>query len=415
MATHRRYVTGAFAIAAWSIAWSLPARAQGRPAGEVSLVLDYLPNREDTVEWRSRIFVEEKFEPAPSLRIVLSGFAEGLLAHRPPAGRVTDAILRVQDANIELTRGKLDVLAGFARVVWGKLDELQPTDVINPLDVSRFFFEGRNEARLPVALLRARVFATDDATIEGIYVPAFRPGRFDQLDEPSSPFNAAAGVEASRIEPAFTAENAQGGIRFSSTAGRVDWSVSAYRGFEPFGLFSAVQPTAPIRQSFPRFTMIGGDLEAVRGEWGIRGEIAAFLDDNFQSGDARIVDGQSFDAGAGVDRRAGQYTLSGTILYHHESYDAPLVAPEGVERSRSDVSFIASADRTFAREKYRGRVFAIYNPAETSGFVRGIGTASLHDNLAFEASLGWFIGSGQDLVGRFSSDDFAYIRLNYYF
>ena len=44
--------------------------------------------------------------------------------------------------------------SGFTRVVWGRLDEIQPTDVINPLDVSRFFFEGRAEARLPVALVR---------------------------------------------------------------------------------------------------------------------------------------------------------------------------------------------------------------------------------------------------------------------
>ena len=81
-------------------------------------------------------------------------------------------------------------------------------------------------------------------TFEGIYVPAFRRGRFDQLDEPSSPFNLAAGVAVIRDEPAFTFENAQGGIRISSTAARVDWSVSAYRGFEPFGFFTAV-PVAP--------------------------------------------------------------------------------------------------------------------------------------------------------------------------
>ena len=42
----------------------------------------------------------------------------------------------------ELTAGRLDVRAGFARVIWGRLDEVQPTDVVNPLDVSRFFFEG---------------------------------------------------------------------------------------------------------------------------------------------------------------------------------------------------------------------------------------------------------------------------------
>ena len=69
--------------------------------------------------------------------------------------------------------------------------------------------------------------------------------------------------------------------------------------------------------------MIGGDFESVRGKWGMRGEVAAFVEDNFQSPDLRVVTGHSFDAGVGVDRRAGDYTLSGTVLVHSESYDAP--------------------------------------------------------------------------------------------
>ena len=38
---------------------------------------------------------------------------------------------------------------------------------------------------------------------------------------------------------------------------------------------------------------------------------------------------------------------------------------------RSDASLIASADRTFAREKYRTRMFTVYNPTESSAFIRG--------------------------------------------
>ena len=423
MAWQTRRAAGLIA-AGLLVACSGSALAQSRPTGHVSLFLDYLPNRLDTVEWRSRVFVEEKIEPAPTLRLTLSGFAEALLARRPvPDGvgrelgtaRVTDGIFRVQDANLELTKGKLDLLAGFARVVWGKLDELQPSDVINPLDVSKFFFEGRNEARLPVALVRARVFIRDDVMFEGIYVPAFRRGRFDQLDESSSPFNLAAGVEAIHDQPAFTLENAQGGIRISSTAARVDWSVSAYRGFEPFGFFTANPISLVILESHPRYTMIASDFEAVRGEWGIRGEVAAFVDDNVQSADGRVVEGQSVEAGAGIDRRAGRYTFSFTALYHHESYRETVVTADGPERGRNDVSLIASADRTFAREKYRTRIFAVYNPAETSGFMRGILTASLRDNLSLEGSVGWFVSSGRDLVGRFSDDDFVYTRLKCYF
>jgi hypothetical protein len=379
------------------------------------------------------VFAEQKLEPSSQLRVTLSGFAEGLLARRPDSAQA--GTVRVHDANVEMRTGRTDLLAGFARVVWGRLDELQPTDVVNPLDVSRFFFEGRSEARLPVALVRARVFFTDAVSIEGVYVPVFRKGRFDQLDEDSSPFNLVAAETAVVCqaigcptlppvivdqEPDVSAGNAQGGARFSATTGRVDWSVSAYSGLEPFGLYR-VLPTASIAAEpltliavYPRFAMVGADFETVRGPWGVRGEVAFFPDDSFQSASLRVVEGSSIEAGAGVDRRAGEYRISGTMLFRRERHDTALQL-DSPELDRNDLSLIASADRSFGRERYHLRTFVVVNMLEGTGFVRGIGRADLRDNVALELSAGWFAGGGRDLVGRFEGNDFAYVRLKYYF
>ena len=405
--------------------------AQSTLSGHISLLADFLPNRDDTAELRARVFAEEKLEPSASLRVIVSGFVEGLLAKRsvpppglPEVGSQRDvrsaAAARVQDANVEWRSDRLDLLAGFSRVPWGKLDELQPTDVINPLDVSRFFFEGRTEARLAVALVRARLFARDDAVFEGVYVPAFRRGRFDQLEEDTSPFNLAVSARReSGFAPAVIEDrpgfgNAQGGVRFTATSGRVDWSVSAYRGFEPFGLVRIVAP-ATVERIHPRFTMLGADFETVRGEWGVRGETAFFVEDSFQSPALAIVAGSSIDAGLGVDRRAGDFRVSGTVLFHRERYDAPLGAATERGTSREDVSLVASLDRNFARERYHLRLFGVYNASESAGFARAITTVSLRDNFALEGSLGWFGGDGTDIVGRFGDSDFLYARLKYYF
>jgi hypothetical protein len=385
------------------------AVAQPAPTGYASVFGDYFPNRNDTTELRMRLFVEEKLEPSSTVRVTLSGFAEGLVAKRIDVE--TAGVARPHDANIEFLGRRVDVLAGYARVAWGKLDEIQPTDVINPLDVSRFFFEGRSEARLPVLLVRTRIHPSESISIEGIYVPDFRRGRFDRLAEPSSPFNLAP-PGAIDDQPAFTAANAQGGARVSATTHRIDWSVSAYRGFESFGLYQASAPGIVI--TYPRFTMIGGDFEAVRGEWGVRGEVGAFVDDHFQSPDAQIVGGHSIDGGVGVDRRAGNYTLSGTVLIHSESYEMPIAQAED-RNGRSDVSFVMSIDRTFARERYRFRGFGVVNASESTGFLRGIWTANLRDNLGLEGSIGWFAGHGRDVVGRFAESDFVYLRTKYYF
>jgi hypothetical protein len=62
-----------------------------------------------------------------------------------------------------------------------------------------------------------------------------------------------------------------------------------------------------------------------------------------------------------------------------------------------------------------GRLFGVYNPNSGEGFVRGIFTATLRDNVALEGSLGWFAGSGLDTIGRFADSDFLYLRLKYFF
>jgi predicted RND superfamily exporter protein len=394
------------------------AQTFARPRGNVSLFGDWFPNRSDTTELRARLFAEETITPADQMRITVSGFVEGLAARRPatrfatPRGEAT-AVARVHEATADVRFGPLDFYAGFGRVVWGRLDELQPTDVINPLDVSRFFFEGRNEARLPVAVARVRYYFTDDVTLEGVYVPLFRRGRFDQLDEESSPFNIAPSIPLAVDErdPSTRWGNAQGGVRFAATTGRFDWSVSAYRGFEPFPFATFSADGSTVVSIHPRFTMIGGDFEAVRGDWGLRGEGAAFVRDNFQGIDLSLSDGRSFDAGVGVDRRAGGYQLTGTVLLHREDPAGP---DSSFFSARNDLSIIWSADRTFVRERYRTRAFTVYNPSEGSAFLRFIGMATLRDDLALEASGGWFPGDGRDTIGRFSDSDFVYARLRCY-
>jgi hypothetical protein len=226
-------------------------------------------------------------------------------------------------------------------------------------------------------------------------------------------------VEITRREPPATWSNGQGGVRFNATSGKVDWSVSAYRGLESFGIgtVAALQPAAPVLPVdivYPRFTMVGGDFETVRGEWGVRGEVAVFVDDNFQ-GPLRVVSGSSIDGGIGVDRQAGAYRVSGTALFHHESYVVPVASSVGTASGGSNLSLILAADRTFSRERYRLRTFAVYTPDESNAFLRAIGIANLRDNLALEGSIGWFAGKGEDLIGTFANSDFIYARLKYYF
>jgi hypothetical protein len=175
-----------------------------------------------------------------------------------------------------------------------------------------------------------------------------------------------------------------------------------------------------ITETFPRFTMFGGDFETVRGPWGVRGELAVFTEDELQSTRAaRGVPGHSVEGGAGVDRRAGDYRLAANVLWSWRAIDAadealPAFADDP-ELSRSDFSVIMAADRSFARETRTLRVFAVYDPGDATMFVRTIGAVSLRDNLWLEGSGGLFTGEAPDTLGRLTRRDFVYARLKVFF
>jgi hypothetical protein len=413
-------------VAVAIVAGLRPAAAQTGPAGSFTLTLDRLPNvAAPATELRARLFGEQTLRPSDPVTIHLEGFVEGLV-DRNRGERSRDAIVRVQDAYLEIAGERADFRAGYSRVVWGRLDEIQPTDVINPLDLARFFFEGRAEARLPVTMARGRLFFGERATVDALVVPDFRRATFDQLDEDSSPFN----LEADRVvclgigvcppiatevrEPGTSFGNLQGGARLSATTGRVDWAIGAWRGFDAFGAYELLPPdplalTQELRaiRTFPRYTMIGGDFETVRGSWAWRGEVAAFTGET-----------DRFDAGVGFDRRAGDYHVSGTLLVQR---DAEVAAPGGeVVPASTSTSIVSAAERTFARERYRTRAFLVYNLTEGSAFARNITSMEVRENVSLEGSVGWFFGSGdapvsRDVITRFSDRDFLYARVRIHF
>jgi hypothetical protein len=386
------------------VIWPLRAHAQDFD-GYFSTLFSVMPDvspmegSQHVAELRTRLFAEGLFTPRESWFLRTGVFVDALLGDRSPLGgdsTASAAIVRPADFYAEFRGRRFDLRAGMARIVWGRLDEFQPTDVVNPVDLSRFVFEGRSEARLPVALVRGRVFLPRSSTLEGIVQPVFRAGRFDQLEEDTSPFRLSPPGPIERHEPGTSWSNIQGGARLTSTIGRLDWGVSAWRGFEHFPAY--VSAAAEYTAIFPRFTMVGVDFETVRGPWGLRGELAWF----------DSVSPRSFEGGIGADRRAGSYRVALNAV---------------VSRAEdTDVSLVGYAERTFARETRGARLLAVYDPSDDTAFIRGIGSWSIRDNVSVEASAGFFTGSadggaqsGIDVLALLSRRDFLYLRLKVHF
>lgn len=423
----------------WWLVAALAAQVPSPPAppaqpgtlvvhGEVTALAAAFPNRDDTREWRARATIDMTADPVSWLRLRFEGLAEALVADR--TGRVDDGTAAVREAWAEVRLEDVEVRAGYGRLVWGRLDEIMPSDVINPIDTARFFLDGRADARLPVAFVRGRVFLPGESSVEAVVALPGHRSRFDSLDEDTSPFNLLkdlvlpAGVPTDagprREEPPASWQNLQRGLRVSTTVGDVDVSVSAWHGFEGFGLVSfeplvTPPPSGPspmvvgaLVERYPTFTMIAGDAEMVRGGWAIRGEAAGFIDRTV-NGPSGPTKGRAIDAGVGVDRAAGEYHVFGSLVWHREWLT------EVPATSKSHVNVIGSIERGFSREKYLARLFGVANPDDRSGFVRGLFSWSLKDNVLLEASGGTFIGRGSDTISRFTDRDFVFLRVRYSF
>ena len=394
--------------------------------GQVVILGDTLPRR-DAAELRPSVLLDLS-GTLRRLRFEAELAVEALLAHRDEF--VSDAAVRPRDIWAEISAGRVELRGGYGRVIWGRLDEIQPTDVVNPIDAARFLLDGRSEARLPVGFVRARVFAGETLTIEGVLVPWFRRASFDQRDEPTSPFNlvndavlplgvATSSREVRQDEPAASWANVSGGGRVSGTIKKVDVAVAAFRGFDGFGPIrfeiTGPGPVAPLVvgelvESHPRFTMIGGDFETVLGKWALRGELATFPERQL-AGVSRpgLVSGSSVDAGLGFDRRTGDFRVFGSVIVHQEwSNEDPAV-------EREDWNLVGSIERPFRRDRWLVRVFGIVNPGDQSSFLRGLVSWKPRDNVSVEASGGAFLGTSDDAIGRFKGRDFLFGRLKYHF
>jgi hypothetical protein len=432
-------VTRAAALVLLGLAAASPASGQDLK-GYVSALFGAMPEAganpgdRGVAELRTRLFAEGLFDAGDHVHFTIGAYVDGLVANREPLGArgvTRDAIARAGDLYADVRMSRFDLRLGMSRIVWGRLDEFQPGDVVNPLDLSRFLLEGRSEARLPVAMVRGRAFLSGDTTVEGVLVPFFRRGRFDQVAEETSPFALTPPGRPERHEPDVTWRSLQGGGRLTSTVGRLDWGVSVYRGFESFPAYTYRVPDAgdslaiplvvpTVVETFPRFTMLATDFETVRGPWGLRGEIAWFPDDTLQSfSPVTPVPGRSVEAGIGMDRRAGNYRVSGNVLVARRRVDRAVLdanpIPFDARIENTDVRLVGWAERTFARETRTVRMLAVYNPDAASAFVRGIVAFSLRDNLLLETSAGWLRGTELDLLSRLSTRDFVYARLKVYF
>jgi hypothetical protein len=172
--------------------------------------------------------------------------------------------------NLELDEST-EIRAGKQLVTWGRADGLNPTDLINPKDLTRLVSEESDQKLGTWLLGGTRYFG--HLSITGLWITDFEPSVF-----PLPPL--ASGAALARELPDHRA--AQGALKVETTGGRLDASISYFDGYDhlPDLTFSG----STITLFFPRIRVVGADAAGNLGRFGARAEASYTFQDKSVGG-----------------------------------------------------------------------------------------------------------------------------------
>ncbi len=163
---------------------------------------------------------------------------------------------QVREAFFATSIGHADLRLGRQVLVWGRADQINPTDNLTPRDYTLLPESGDDRLGVDAVQVQPRI---GDATLTIGWLPRFRPS--------VTPLPDAVGrqVPKSARQLALKLDRSGGG--------GIDWSLSWFSGFDLMPSL-APQPGGGLEAHYPRIRVLGGDFAVPLGRVGLRGEFA---------------------------------------------------------------------------------------------------------------------------------------------
>jgi hypothetical protein len=212
------------------------------------------------------------------------------------------------EAYIDLFSEKADLRIGIQKFSWGRMDEVNPTDNINPEDFSQGTINEELERKIGIPAVKLNSY-TDIANVELAWIPRYVPYRLPQPDEKwyPNPLKAPAYVETNGTAGYIPVTSQHEDITIpeatwnnSEWAGRISrylygWDVSAsyYHGYDvmpitdvysdltvtlvnPLALEYDLSLDVTYKPVVHQMDVYGFDFTTTLGSFTIRGEFAYY-------------------------------------------------------------------------------------------------------------------------------------------
>jgi len=268
--------------------------------------------------WRGRVSAGGFYD----LNYVLRQRSE----YAPEVLNAYESGLELKDAFVEgsLT-DRLDIKIGRQVVVWGSLDSLRVTDVLNPVDLRFPGLADIEDLRLPVTIVRFSYYV-GSWSLSGIALPEVR---FSKLPAYGSDFFPST----EPLPPEVVPDDGLGEMQYAASLTGVfsGWDI----GFHWADVFSdqtyaqLVSPGPPPQflRKHPRVRMLAAAANLARGNWLLKAEAAWFGGLRFSNTPG--LEHSRFDLGGGVEYAGlSKATIRLEAVNRHTAdYDSQLELP----------------------------------------------------------------------------------------
>jgi hypothetical protein len=274
---------------------------------------------------RLDLYAEQRVTRRISWRLALTGRVGGPPEHTSGAGvfgldrtfQNFSPSLEYGEAYFDYSGDDFDLRAGMQKFFWGRLDSIQPNDLLSPREAEDPFLTDAADAKIAVPAISGSYYPPVADGIEDwlsepritlVWEPIAVPWRFPLLTERWYP---PAGVADPLLEvpaqpglpcpcqisvtqetsnspaPARRFDNGNVGLQLSGRSASVDWSVIFFDGYDPAPAFVVpirleLEPdpvlgaigtaSTQLRPAYERFQAIGADFAFAADAFTVRGE-----------------------------------------------------------------------------------------------------------------------------------------------
>ncbi len=327
---------------------------------------------------------------------------------------------KFREGYLDLGVGPIDLRIGKQIIAWGRADSINPTDNLTPTDLTLLVPEDTDRRSGTTGIVAS--YHRGGVSVTGVWLPTFEPDVIP-IQRPPPPFILR---EREPSDPV-----SQWALKVERTGGRADWSISYYDGFDlrPDLEISDVGLSGiTLALTHHRIRVIGADVAATWGPYGLRGEAAYTFTEH--SGTRLQVKSPFFFLVVGGDRTfPGNLNVNlQYILRVITDYRSPVDVADPVERAvateqalinaqldQSQHSISLRVGKKWLNDTLEGEVAAVVSLTRLDYVLRPKITYAVTDRLKVTVGADVFRGAVRSFFGRLRDTSTAYAELRWDF